>query len=441
MVVALLIAALLVSAAMSITSVALSHLSASKGLAMAAGAYYAAESGVELALYEMAGHGNGFEIDHLLTFPEQSQMALGIRQRATTYPTPGSGDGVVRSDVSLEDTLPAPNYNLLERGGVVSIDASVDQAESYLDDANPTTLATNISLEILPAARDDFTRRLEPGMTRITDLFVDRLFLGEDTIVLDTDPDYDPTSTTELTEVRLDFVSLRGDTTWAKGDPVYVDCDNSNSISAGDVRLNTAFISDICSDVYVPSLGQSLVEGSHCDASMGELRKEKPLASGRNWQFSSSPALFYTTNEFASIFSTLGDSCVPELFTTPISDIPLYNDVEIVTAVLLEESPGGGLRRRETHHIFKRDIESLGAGSAYDLNISIDPTLTRPIISLFSPVKDINYRVTSNGSNAYFSQPETILSTYGFSGQFRQAIEMTFERVATVPIFNYTVAF
>jgi len=162
-VIAMIFATLLVTASLSITTVALSNLTGSKGLANAARAFYAAEAGIELALYQLAGHEPGFEVNTTIDFPEGAKTSFKILQRSNILPEEGMGDGIVlKEDGTSED---APQFNLLERGSLVKIGLSVDKAANYLAASNSEVDVNNVTVEILPSARDSDPGILEPSTT------------------------------------------------------------------------------------------------------------------------------------------------------------------------------------------------------------------------------------------------------------------------------------
>jgi hypothetical protein len=416
MVIALIVATVLVATSLSITAVSLSHSASSRGVVHAARSFYAAEGGVEMSLYKIAGHEPGFEIADLNEMPAGIRSSFSVEQRTNTLPEPGKGNG---SSIDLVSGLVEEftDLNLLEKGSVLTVDLASDKASNYYNPPNSTHAGiTKVDVVIHPSSRDYDNNSLEIGMTRVNAIEIGGHYYPEDSTVSEGDFDFTFLETNSgeprdlSTAIYKFHPNTPGNEKWSAGDSVYIDYDSNSIVSSGDMRINTAFVSGTCNDIYIPSLGHEVVEGSDCDAQMS---------------LSLSNAVFYKAPNVTYDYG--------------YDNLPIYNDAEVVTITLTAVDEFEQIHVRHSESVMKAEFDRT---MTFGMDLSkLQVNDTHPRINIFSPIQDINYSISSVGSEPMFSLPDLTTRSFGYSNLYRQRLELKLRQVSAIPIFNYSIAF
>lgn len=477
MVIALGITAILITMAITISAVALMAFRSTGDIARANQAYYAAEAGIEEALYHLAGHKAGFQESAQYTLSNnKSNYNWRIDSRLSELPESGKGSGA------------NANFNFLPRNSklVISLfnDISCDNGNQACSlNTSLTENVTGFDIQIYQLDDGIDLNTVLAGDTRVTEIRCDNEapcemagieLYQEDSLVSTGDLDIGRvlSATTDLS-----FVDLNVNGIWDPGEPVYKDGGSSGisdgMASAGDIRINTIAPNfHTCRQAYQPrrkpiDISDIRVSPGHCDSNGAMLgidndrdrsRDEDPLDGIDNdddGRIDEDPASWPLTQRVFYIPSGLSSE-----YSYQKANIDVYANSPAVSWTISgkKEQADGSFKEKiaKSYYILKNELHSqdilslLGHNKFSEIsttditNISnILRELHDPRLSLFTPLKGINYRVSlpATNSSRKLARDMMVIDSIGRSGDTKQQLQTQIQQVESIPIFNFTITF
>lgn len=477
--ISLTIVGILLTVSLAVSTVVVIALRGSANIGLANQAFFAAEGGVENALYRMAGHEVGFseKVIRVVIDPDDARsprMSWELKGKTQDIPVEGAAE--------LSRGLP--------RGGSLTLGMYHDAAGAFVEHDLILVDSVSLSLYANPDDGVDLSTVL-PSDIRVTQSptespeTLELLVYSEDTLAVEGDFDIG----LDLAEVALSYVDLNGDLFWTRGEPVYMDLGDIDIgvVSAGDLRVNTVSPPfRTCPEVYRPALDPFDIEvlKGQCDtrlalagidndldgvvdddgmvatvdgrAGIDDPRRDpllpnKPLFEDglvdedpASWPLTAGIFFVRPLNCAAAL-----ESCIRGQEANNPGGLAVYADSPAVTVTIQGESGTGASKVLQTLVVTKSELMNVSRTSPHIFG-SVPPdgifsTLNddfplEPKVTIFALLKGIFYNLSAP-DDQYMGRPEGQIISHGEQGPFRQTLKSVVNQVGPVPIFNYTVAF
>jgi len=475
MVIALGIVAILIVISATIATVALVAFRSTTDIARANQAYYAAEAGIEESLFHLAGHQAGFENKKTSALVNNSNNQWNIASRLDQLPALAQGNGDNN------------NFNALKSGAKLIInlfnDISCNNATNPDCSFDPpvTQNVTNFELKIYQLADGIDLNTLLVGDTRVSEVRVGTEIYQEDSLVAAGNLDLAKTINRTL---DLSFVDLNVNGIWDPGEPVYQDLDNNPHVSVGDLRINTISPNfRTCRQTYYPrrkpvDITDLKVSTGQCDSEQALTnidndrdgqRDEDPLDGDDNdqdGQVDEDPSFWPLT---AGVFYLPSGIPADGSISYEKANLDVYaNSPAVSWTVSGKVIESGELREKvfKSYYILRDELSDVpppaspsadpavlsltansfqerGVNSETIRNILSDATLQDARLSLFTPLKGINYQVSLTDSNSpnKLAREVMVIDSIGSAGDSRQRLQTQVQQIESIPIFNFTITF